>query len=120
MGQAGQRRVVGHDDRRVGDGLRVEDAGRGERERGLDRGEIGHVDEVDPDAEPAEDVEQLGPGGSIRCLGRDDPVAGGQQRPERAVDRAHPRGEGEGGLGALQLGDRRSERRDGRVVEPAV
>ena len=40
---------------------------------------------------------------------RDDPVAGAEQRGERGVDRAHPRGEGDAGLAAGQLGVGRAE-----------
>ena len=53
MGQLGERGVVGDDDRRVGDRLGVEDARRRGRQGRLDRGEIGHVDELGRDAEPA-------------------------------------------------------------------
>ncbi len=47
VGEAGDRRVVGHDGRRVGDGLGVDDAGRrGGDRRGGGR-VVGHVDEID-------------------------------------------------------------------------
>ena len=49
MGQVGQGDVIGDDDRRVGDRLRVQDPGRRGGQGRLDRGEIADVDEVDRD-----------------------------------------------------------------------
>ena len=90
----GERRVIGDERRRVGDGLRVEDARRRGRERRRDRVEVGRVDEVD-----------RGPRSRRTCRSswlrvepydrerRDDPVAGADERRERGVDRGHPRRE---------------------------
>jgi hypothetical protein len=56
VGEAGHRRVVGHDGGRVGDGLGVDDPGRRRGDRGGDRGSVGQVDDVDAHAEARERV----------------------------------------------------------------
>ena len=117
MGEPGERGVVGDDDRRIGDGLGVEDPRRARGERGLDA-EVRDVDELRRDAEAAEDAGELGPGGPARGRG-DDPVAGRDER-RAAADRRHAGREGDAVLGALQLGDRPAEGGCRGVVDAAV
>ncbi len=120
VGQAGQDRQVGDDDRRVRDRLDVEDAGRPGRQRGVDGGRIRRVDEGDVDAEPPEALGQERPRRAVDRPGGDHPVAGLEDRQEGGVDRGHPRREDRAGLGALELRHRRRERVAGRVGEPRV
>ena len=104
MGELGEGRVIGDVRRRVGDRLRVEDPRRGGGEGRRDRVEVGRVDDLDRDAEPAEDPEQLLSRRAVGGQRGDDPVAGPQQRGERGVDRAHPRRERGARRPARQLG----------------
>ncbi len=120
VGQLGERGVVGQVGRRVGDGLGVQDAGRGRGEGRGHRVEVGRVDDVDPHPEAAEHPVELGAGRAIRRDRRDDPVAGPHERGERGVDRAHPRGEGGARRAAGQLGIGAAEGARGRVRDPAV
>ena len=120
VGELGQDRMVREVGRRIGDGLRVEDSGRGRGQRRLDRVDIGRVHHVDPDAEAAERPQELRPRGTVDRDRRHDPVAGLQERGERRVDRAHPGRERQPGLAAGQLGVRVTERGRRRVRDPAV
>ena len=113
---AGEGGVVGHVGRRVGDRLGVEHLRRGGRQRGLDRGVVGRVHDLDLDAEAAEHAQELLSGRAVRRDRCHDPVAGADQRGECGVDRAHPRREGDARLAAGQLGVGRTERGGGRVA----
>ena len=119
VGEAGDRGVVGHDGRRVGDGLGVDDTGRRGRDGRGGRVGVGQVRELDLDAEVRERVDELGPRGAVDRERRDDAVAGLELRGEGGVDGAHPRRQGDAGLAAGQLGIGRTEGRAGRVGDAA-
>ena len=76
MREVRERRVVGDDHRRVRHRLRVEHANGARGERGGDRVMVGGVDEVGPDAERAEHVDQQRAGRSVHGVRGDDAVAG--------------------------------------------
>ena len=81
---------------------------------------FGAVDEGDVDAEAgARALQERRRAGVELALG-DDVVAGGAQGEHGGRDRAHARREGEGVLGALELGDRLLERAHRRVGVAAV
>jgi hypothetical protein len=120
MGQLGEHGVVGDDDRRVGDGLRIEDPCRRGREGSLDRGVIGDVDEFGRHPEPAKDPGHLGSRSPVRRRRGDDPVARRYERHERRVDRGHARRQRDAVLGPLELGNRASQGGGRWVVDAAI
>ena len=120
MGDLGEGAMVGHDDRRVGDRLGVEDPGRRRGERRLDRVRVAHVDVRRRHPEPPQDVAEERPRRPIRGARRHDPIASRDERDHGRVDRRHARRQRVAGLGTLELRDRGRERGDRRVVDPAV
>ena len=124
--QLGQRGQIGDLEQRVGD--RLDDQRDGRRaggpsgcEGGLDRGKIGRVHEARGHALACQQPAQQRIGRAVAVLRRHDarpgPRARGQQR---AVDGRHARAVGQRRLAALQRGDRRLQRRDGRVAVAGV
>ena len=119
-GELGEGRVVGHEGRRVGDGLRVEQPRRRGVERGIDRVEIGHVDERDVDAEPAEHAAQQHPGRAVGRRRGHDPVAGPDDRGDGRMDGPHPGCQRDTGFATGELRVGRAEGARRRVRDPAV
>ncbi len=111
VGELGQGGDVDHDDRRVGDRLDVEDAGRAERPvPASTAGEVGRVDELDATPEPAEALGRAASGSSRRSpacrrCGRrpDGPTCRAAWIAAMPVEKTYA------GLGALELGDRVGE-----------
>ena len=116
----GERRQVGEDAGRVGDGLDVEDAGPGGGQRRPRPLDVGGVDVRDLDAEPPERGGRLRARRPVADLPDDQPVAGPQEGQEARVDRRHAGRQRDPRLGAVELGDRVAEGHDRRVVDPAV
>ena len=79
MGEVRERRVVGDHHRRVRERLRVEHANGARRERGGNRVVVGGVDEVGPDAERPEHVDELRAGRSVHRVRGDDAIAGANE-----------------------------------------
>ena len=111
-------REVGDLRARVGDGLDEHEARR-RRERPLDVGDVGRVDERDlrpvrhHRAEQADRVAE-------EVTARDDVIAFTQQREHRGADRRHARREADGRDTAFHLRHLDFERRGRRIPLPAV
>ena len=120
VGDARHRGVVGNYGGRVRDGLGVHDAGRSVGDGRCGRSVVGHVHEIDADAEPRERARQQVARRPIGGLRRDDSVARAQLGREGRVDRAHARRQRRPGLATGELGVGIAERAAGRVGEARV
>ena len=120
VGHGCERSVVREKRRGVRRGLR-EQHPRGRRgERSLDGVVVGHVDELDVHAEPAERAHELGSRRAVQRVRGDDPIARSEERREGGVDSGHARREGVARLAPGELGVGVAERLGGGVGEAAV
>ena len=120
MGELGQRREVGHDDARVGDGLGVEEARRGGRQRRLDGGRSVASTKTTETPETGEDAVHERARAAVHGTRGDDAVAGPDEREERGVDGRHAGAEGEARLRAVELGEGVGQGAGGRVLDARV
>ena len=117
--QLRDRADVGDGEQRVGGRLHPDQPGlRGDRR--ADRVEIGQRHRRVADAPLREHLVDQPEGAAIGVVGDDDVIAGPQQRAQRTVGGGHAGGERPPERGLLHRGQRRLQRRAGRVAGAGV
>ena len=118
-GDLGDRVEVGDPQSRIG--RRLHEQGPGLRpDRGLDGGEVRHVDRGHVDAAPREVLVEEDAGDDEQLVADDEVVPRPEVREQRGRDRGHPRGRHDAVLGAFERGDLLLEGPVRRVAGPRV
>ncbi|MNE47076.1 hypothetical protein D3C80_1414540 [compost metagenome] len=110
---------IGHLHVRVGRGFEVDHPGP-IADRSGHRLQIAHVDMPDLDPELADAMVQKGEGAAVQGPPHQYFITGTQQRPKGGSDRAHPRGQRQPRLPALQRSHALLQQGQGRVGNAAV